>query len=400
MGYKFKEIFASSTLTQEACRVLLNGQADAKSLKVKSKLLDQFLSVQRELYPKAMRRLPSMAAAGCFFTRQALEQASSEPLARWKASKICGSLLYDLCGGLGADCLNLAPGFQQVFSCDPDEELNDLFVYNTERMGIAHVQRLAVKAEAFLQNAEAVADWVYFDPDRRHEGRRQTGFRHYVPEPESLYRQFASRGKNWMIKLSPLDDIQAIYNAFPGLSRLWVMSHQGEVKELLAELQPDMDSALSPELSVLEMGEAGRMFHLQEPLLPWPQAVVPATGGAFLFEPSPGLIKSELLQRNPPQGWISGNARGTLWFATAIDRSYPGRWTEVELLLENQSMGKSAAALKSAGINAASVKSREVPLRSEEVRMALRLEEGDQYRVYLSQAGKKRWLVAGKALRD
>jgi putative component of toxin-antitoxin plasmid stabilization module len=39
-------------------------------------------------------------------------------------------------------------------------------------------------------------------------------------------------------------------------------------------------------------------------------------------------------------------------------------------------------------------------LRSEEVRKALRLEEGDQYRIYLSQAGKTRWLVAGKALRD
>lgn len=400
MGYKFKEILASSTLTQEACRVLLNGQADAKSLTVKSKLLDQFLLVQGELYQKAMKRLPAMATAGCFFTRQALEQASSEPLARWKARKMNGALLYDLCGGLGADCLNLAPGFQQVFSCDPDEELNDLFAYNAKRMGIAHVQRLTMKAEAFLQNTETVADWVYFDPDRRSEGRRQTGFKHYVPEPENLYRQFAERGKNWMIKLSPLDDIHAIYHAFPGLSRLWVMSHQGEVKELLAELQPGLDTAVSPELIVLEMNDTSEAFRLQAPLLPWPEAVVAGTGGDFLFEPSAALIKSELLQRNPPKGWISGNARGTLWFTTAIDRSYPGRWTEVALLLENLSMGKSAAALKAEGIHAASVKSREVPIRSEEVRKALQLDEGDQYRVYLSQAGKMRWLVAGKALRD
>jgi hypothetical protein len=400
MGYKFKDILASSTLTQEVCRVLLNGQDSAKSLTVKSKLLDHFLSVQRELYQKAMKRLPAMAAAGCFFTRQALEQASSEPLAKWKANKMSGSLLYDLCGGLGADCLNLAAGFRHVCSCDPDEELNDLFAFNAERMGVAHVQRLAVKAESFLHNTEAVADWVYFDPDRRSEGRRQTGFKHYTPEPESLYKQFASRGKNWMIKLSPLDDIQAIYHAFPGLSRLWVMAHHGEVKELLAELQPGVEKAVSPELCVVEMDEASETHRLQAPLLPWPRAVLPGTGGDFLFEPSPGLIKSEMLQRNPPPGWISGNARGTLWFAPAKDSSYPGRWTEVVLLLENQSMGKSAAALKAAGISAASVKSREVPLRSEEVRKALRLEEGDQYRIYLSQAGKTRWLVAGKALRD
>ena len=400
MGYKFKEILASSTLTQEACRVLFNGHVDAKSLTVKSKLLDQFLLVQHELYQKAMKRLPAMAAAGCFFTRQGLEQASSEPLAKWKALKMRGSLLYDLCGGLGADCLNLAPGFQQVFSCDPDEELNDLFAYNAERMGIAHVQRLTMKAEAFLQNTETVSDWVYFDPDRRSEGRRQTGFKHYVPEPENLYRQFAERGKNWMIKLSPLDDIQAIYHAFPGLSRLWVMSHQGEVKELLAELQPGVGNVVSPELCVVEMDEASETHRLQAPLLPWPKAVLPGTGGDFLFEPSPGLIKSELLQRNPPKGWISGNARGTLWFTPAIDRNYPGRWTAIVLLLENQSMSKSAAALKAAGISAASVKSREMPLRSEEARNALHMKEGDQYRIYLSQAGKTRWLVAGKALRD
>lgn len=400
MGYKFKEILASSALTQEACRVLLSGHTDVKSLTVKSKLFDQFLTVQRELYQKAMKRLPAMANAGCFFTRQGLEQASSEPLAKWKAGKMHGSLLYDLCGGLGADCLNIAPGFREVFSCDPDEELNDLFSFNAGRMGITNVSRLAVRAESFLQNTEAVADWVYFDPDRRSEGRRQAGFKHYAPEPESLYKQFAARGKNWMIKLSPLDDIQAICHAFPGLSRLWVMSHHGEVKELLAELQPAAQTPLSPELIVLEMDDAGETFHLQAPLLPWPQALIPGIGGNFLFEPSPGLIKSELLQRNLPAGWISGNARGTLWFAPAVDRSYPGRWTEVELLMEDQSLGKSASGLKAAGIHAASVKAREVPLRSEEVRKTLQLAEGDHYRVYLSQAGKKRWLAAGKALRS
>jgi aspartokinase len=89
-----------------------------------------------------------------------------------------------------------------------------------------------------------------------------------------------------------------------------------------------------------------------------------------------------------------------LWFTPAIDRNYPGRWTAIVLLLENQSMSKAAAALKAAGISAASVKSREMPLRSEEARNALHMKEGDQYRIYLSQSGKTRWLVAGKALRD
>lgn len=385
-------------LTQEACRVLLSGQKWDKSLIVNSELFEQFLTVQRELYQKAKKRMPSMAAAGCFFTRQALEQASSEPLARWKASRMHGKRLFDLCGGLGSDSIYMAPGFETVYACDPDEALSDLFAFNAARMGLQHVQRMAVKAETFLRETEEVADWIYFDPDRRSDGRRQTGFRHYTPEPEGLYREFASKGKNWLIKLSPLDDLQAIYRAFPGIARLWVLSFQGEVKEMLVELQPGAVSN-TPKLLVVEMDEQGETHRLQVPLLPWPQAPVPATGGKFVFEPTSGLIKAELLQRHTPEGWVSGNARGTLWFAPEVDAVYPGRWTELALFIEDASLGKAARQLRQAGIDAASVKVRELPMRSEEARAKLQLEEGERFRVYLSKTGNRRWLAAGKAIR-
>jgi hypothetical protein len=400
MGYKFKEILASSVLTQEACRVLLGGQFESKSLTVNSKLFDQFLSVQRELYQKAMKRQPAMAANGCFFTRQALEQASSEPLAKWKTGTVKGKLLFDVCGGLGSDCFHLATGFEEVFSCDPDEELGDMFSHNAQRMGLRNVHRLVQRAEEFLMETKAVADWVYFDPDRRTEGRRQTGFKHYTPEPESLYRYFAAKGKNWLIKLSPLDDLQAIYQAFPGLSEILVLASQGEVKELLVHLIPEKAPAISPELVLVELEDGKETCSMAAPLLPWPQPLVPSTGGKFVFEPSAGLIKSAILQRNPPVGWRSGNARGTLWFADEIANQYPGRWTEVEVLLEDVSLGKAARVLKEKGITAASVKAREIPMKSESVRSVLQLAEGDVYRIYLSQAGKQRWLAAGKAIRS
>lgn len=399
MVYKFKEILASSVLTQEACRVLLTGQKGDKSLIVNPKLFDQFVSAQRELYQKAKKRMPSMAAAGCFFTRQALEQASSEPLARWKAARMDGRLLFDLCGGLGSDCLYMAAGFAEVVSCDPDGELGDLFAHNAARLGINHVRRLCVRAEDFLKETTSVADWVYLDPDRRSDGRRHAGFRHYAPEPESLFRQFAQYGKHWLIKLSPLDDLQAIYQAFPELHRLWVLSFQGEVKELLVELHPAA-APLAPELHVVELDEHGETSHLQAPLLPWPRAPLPAAEGKFLYEPTPGLIKSEMLLRQAPEDWVSGNIRGTLWFAPAADPQYPGRWTEVEFLLTNTSLSKASRQLREGGISAATVKVRELPMRSEEARKVLQMEEGDRYRIYLSQAGNTRWLAAGKALRS
>jgi hypothetical protein len=39
-------------------------------------------------------------------------------------------------------------------------------------------------------------------------------------------------------------------------------------------------------------------------------------------------------------------------------------------------------------------------MKSESVRSVLQLAEGDVYRIYLSQAGKQRWLAAGKAIRS
>lgn len=399
MGYKFKEILASVVLTQEACRVLLNGQNSVKSLNVSNKLFDQFLAVQDELYRKAKKKLPSMVAAGCFFTRRALEQSSSELLARWKSERMEGDLLFDLCGGLGSDALFMASRFGKVVSCDPDEELADLFRHNSLQMGVASVERLPVKAEDFLAATEQVADWIYFDPDRRTEGRRQTGFRHYVPEPESLCRTFAAKGKSWLIKLSPLDDLQAVYRAFPSLNRLWVLSSHGEVKELLLEISSVGPASAGPELINVEIEDSGEANRLASSLLPWPSAPEPGIGKGFLFEPSAGLIKSELLLRNAPNAWVSGNKRGTLWFAAEVDRRFPGRWTEIQCLMEDVSMKKAAKQLLETGIRAASVKSRELPVSSDEARKALMLDEGEDFRVYLSSTGKKRWLAAGKALR-
>jgi len=399
MAYKFKDILTSFVLTQEACRVLLNGRHSFNSLNSNGELFDQFIAVQDELYKKANKKIPSMATAGCFFTREALEQSTSELLARWKSTLFRGAILFDLCGGLGADAFFMASGFRKVYSIDPDEELHDIFMHNARQMAMPGMERLAMDAAQFLDNTGHKADWIYLDPDRRMDGRRKTGFRHYTPEPESFYRQYASKGKNWLIKLSPLDDLQAVYRAFPSLKRIWVLSALGEVKELLVELRQDEPDQMNQELVAVELDDAGEAVRLETNLLPWPKAPVTGFGGKWLFEPSSGLIKSEILLRQNPVGWVSGNRRGTLWFADMMDMRYPGRWTEIELLLEDCSLKKAAKMLRASGVDSAVVKARELPINSEEARKALGLMESDVYRVYVSTTGKKRWLAAGKVFR-
>lgn len=92
----------------------------------------------------AAEKIPSWhATEGIIYPRHlSLEQCSSEPTARYKASIATGDTLTDLTGGFGIDCAFLSAGFRQATYVERQEELCEIVSHNFPQLGLKSYYRL------------------------------------------------------------------------------------------------------------------------------------------------------------------------------------------------------------------------------------------------------------------
>jgi len=179
--------------------------ADEKSLIRMSLALRKDLGVTRTHLVIAQAELRRRAAvkfqhAGrMFFTRQLLEQATDEQIARYKAGRWpAEQRLADLCCGIGGDLLALAQR-GPVVGIDRDPVAAVLAAANCRAAGLTRAE--VQVADACEQEVAAFAAW-HVDPDRRIEGKRRTRVECHEPDLEALERLLA---KNFQaaLKLAP-----------------------------------------------------------------------------------------------------------------------------------------------------------------------------------------------------
>jgi hypothetical protein len=122
---------------------------------------------QHELRARAAAKFTR--AAGMWFTREGLEQASAEPLARHRADRYAGvDRVADLCCGIGGDLCALAPGRQAV-AVDLDPVHLRMARENARVHGAGEVA--AVRADVRDLRLPGSLG-VFVDPARRAGGRR------------------------------------------------------------------------------------------------------------------------------------------------------------------------------------------------------------------------------------
>jgi hypothetical protein len=384
---KIRNILASEEQVQKLYQHLVAGMP----VSVLSPDARAFALLQADLRAKAHHKLPAWREAGCLFTRQSLEQCSSEMLAHYKSTLGQGRLCLDLSGGLGVDAVAFSRVFEAVISADPDEDLHELFLWNAARLGVKRVRRVCADALHVLEQLHDVADLIYLDPDRRNaQGRRLVGFNNYSPEPLELFRKYGPMGRIWMVKLSPLDDLHAILNACAEVKSIRVVSKDGEVKELLLELIPGYHGSVTV---MAVFAESGQIWtHTWNPDIP----VLPLAGEVqeWLFEPASALIKSGYMKQES-HGLAPLNAAGTLWTGQCRE-TLPGRWIHVQQVSKVRSLRKCSRMLQEWGIVSALVKTRSYHLGSEEVRNILGLAEGHEYAVYFTSQGNTSMMIVGR----
>jgi hypothetical protein len=122
---------------------------------------------QHELRARAAAKFS--AARAMWFTRDGLEQASAEPLARYRAARYAGfPVVADLCCGIGGDLCALAPG-RDALAVDLDPVHLRMARENARVHGAGEVA--AAQADVRdLRPGRSLA--VFVDPARRAGGRR------------------------------------------------------------------------------------------------------------------------------------------------------------------------------------------------------------------------------------
>jgi SAM-dependent methyltransferase len=336
---------------------------------------------QRELRERAAAKF---ALAGrMWFTREGLEQASAEPLARHRAARYAGfGRMADLCCGIGGDLCALAPG-RAALAVDLDPAHLRMARENARVHGAGEVAAACADVR-LLRWPRSLA--VYVDPARRAGGRR-------LPAGES-HPPLA-----WCLELAGRVAAVGI-KAAPGLPLDRVPT--GWEVELLADRRELKEAALwSPALATT--GRRATVFPGPATLAAEPRSggaprrgapVVPCRPpGAYLLDPSPAVTRAGLVEElardlgawklDPRIAFLSADRplRSPFGRLLAVDASLP--W----------SLKRLREVLRRRGVGAVEVRKRGSAVDVDELTSRLRLRGDARAVVVLTRVADRPWVL-------
>jgi SAM-dependent methyltransferase len=230
---------------------------------------------------RAKARAKFSAADRMFFTREALEQATGEVVARHRAARLAPfGTVADLCCGIGGDALALAAAGASVLAVDSDPLRVALAEANAAALGVADRVRCVVGDARTVSLPEVRA--AFADSARRAGGRRYLDPEDYSPPLSAIRGRFPA-------------DFPLAVKAAPGVSwsglraaeaEVEFVSLAGELKECVLWFAPLR--TVARRATVLPSGDSLIAEVPQEP-----RPVEPV--GAFLYDPDPAVTRAGLV---------------------------------------------------------------------------------------------------------
>jgi SAM-dependent methyltransferase len=228
-------------------------------------------------------------AAELYFTREALEQASGERIARYRAERFADlGRIADLGCGIGGDLIALA-GVAHVLGVDRDPlrlamAAANLRVYGLEEHAELRQADLAVAPFDYLAPDIAA---IFFDPARRRGGRRIVALDEYEP-PVELAARWRAQVDSIGIKVAPgVSDHELVAH---GAGEVEFISLDGELKEAVlwygAPARGGRRAAL-----LTSAGAPPQTLAALPDALP----ALQSAPRAFLYEPDPAVIRAGLV---------------------------------------------------------------------------------------------------------
>lgn len=331
-------------------------------------------------------------AGHMFFTRDGLEQATAEAVARHRAARYAAAGLdrvADMGCGIGGDALALA-----VAGCDViaiDREYAHLTLARANAAAYDAGDRVWPLLADLTELPSPAVDAFFFDPARRTPsgprlapGRRLRSVEEYRP-PLSLIDAWRPRVPDGAVKVSPGID----YNELPPDAEAEFVSLGGEVKEAVlwfGALRSDAGrrATVLPAGVTLTDRENGE--------------VEIAPPRACLYEPDGAVIRAHLVGQlaqligatllDPEIAFLTTDAPLTTPFATGylIEDHFPFQLKRLRHALRERDVG------------AVTIKKRGSPLDPDTLRASLRLRGSEHRFLFLTRVAGRHTVMLARAL--
>jgi hypothetical protein len=215
-----------------------------------------------------------------FFTREALEQASGEVVARHRSTRFARlGLVGDFCCGIGGDAVALA-GRGPLVAVDRDPLRLAMARSNLATYGV--LDKATLMAADVLTITLAGVEGLFVDPDRRVGGKRQLSLAACQPPLDALRARLPAN-LPLGVKLAPGAPWDELAR-HPGEAEF--VSLDGELKECVLWLGPMR--TVARRATILPSGQT-ISAEAPAPVLP------PRTPGAWLYDPDPAVVRSGLV---------------------------------------------------------------------------------------------------------
>ncbi len=320
-----------------------------------------------------------------------VEQATSEWIARWKAGLIpedC-KLVIDGTAGLGLDSYFLGSKSEKLIAFELQNDKAKLLEFNLEKLGLQNFEVFTNDFEMALEELEIPfpeKTIVYIDPDRRPEiDKKILSWQASKPDLFAIYKTCMDRRLKLMVKLSPMDNPEELSQKMPGISKIWVVSLQQEVKEVLVCWNFDLKSE-GFNYQVVEIQKSGWFHELnisrnKAQIL----RIEKPTKESYLYDPWPALRKGF---KSPdwmiPAGFQTISPEAQLFTHTQLLEDSPCRVFQiVELILVFSEFIK---LWKNKPLN---VVSRNFPVSSDEMKKRNKWPDGGEYFLFCFQTLEK-----------
>ncbi len=340
-------------------------------------------------------------ADSMYFTRPALEMASSEIISRYRAQRFAPfARVADLCCGLGGDTIGLASrspsdravrsgegaggrGGGQTLAVDNDPLHLALAAAN---LAACHLRADFLEAD-LTKSPLPAADAYFFDPGRRSNSRRIFSVRDYQP-PLFLINSWLPRPLG--VKISPGVNLAELadYDC-----EIEFISLGGDLKEAALWFGPFktverratiLNSSNSP-ISLTPSSSPLPLVSLSPPL-------------SFLYEPDPAILRAGLVrtlanqigarQIDPDIAYLTSDTLTPTPFARAFA-------IEAAMLFSQKRLREK---LRAMNVGRVTVKKRGSPLDPDEFARSLKLKGDEERIVFLTHVMGKAWVLIGKAV--
>ena len=265
-----------------------------------------FAAAQILALQKIRHKIPTWYQPGMEFPLAiSLEQASSEPTARFKAGLFSGKKIADLTGGLGVDSFFFSQQFESLVYVEQNAELLAAAQNNFTQLGATNVHFEHRSAEDFLEKTNETFDLIYLDPARRDE-RKGKVFQLADCSPDVLKIKdlMLKKSSRVLLKTAPLLDLKLAASQLGQVTKIWVVASEGDCREVLYLLEREAPPLA--EISIQAVTLESRSVRFDKPyrspsepqtltfsLAEEQDAVANfSTPQNFLYEPNPAILKA------------------------------------------------------------------------------------------------------------